>query len=272
MEVESACNLLPDLHDVDEEESMLTCVNCRRVFGNEGSKSRHVCVGGRSRNDLLTAALGHANKLIEDGRVTFISAQQRGQSTLSAGDLDYKDAGFEEQIFAREWARRGKSGTMYGPKYIGPYKQRILQMFRDGNTDKKDKKNPSNMLAVLQSEHPGVLTLPSEQEIRMYVSSLTQRSKSGKNLAGSERGGQEPYRSVIIDILETSNYTLTATPALVKFKEEVPQLAEGGRAYPTDAQVKSLVSSLRAARRHSLATAQGSGVTAPSVSSVTAAS
>ena len=241
------------IHDSGDEESELACVVCKQVFSTTTRKAQHKCHGGRAKLDLLNAALTYAHDLIETGKVSFISAQSKEGATggnVSFTDLDYDDgdgSGFVKEIFLPGWARRRKQGKMYGEKYLGPYKEQIKAWFMQGNTNKKDRIGPAKMMELLQSQHPDRLTLPSEQDVRTYISSLVQAFKKDPTMT-KKTGVVEPYRAAIVAILEDTNYIITPPAALTAFKERMPRPEgedESAPRYPTDVQVKSLVSRLR---------------------------
>ena len=242
-----------NIHGDDDEESELACVVCKQTFISVGKKGQHTCHGGRAKLDLLNEALKHAHGIIDSGQVSFISAQSKEGVTggnVSAADLNYEDgvgSGFVNVSFQRGWARRLKKGKMYGEKYLGPYKDEIQSMFMRGNKDAKDRIGPAKMIEILKNKYPDRLTIPSEQEVRTYITSLVQKYKKDSTMT-KKTGVVEPYRSGLVAILEANSYDITPAAALTAFKERMPRPEgedESAPRYPTDVQVKSLVSRLR---------------------------
>ena len=75
------------------------------------------------------------------------------------------------------WARRSHTGEMYGKKYISKYKSEIRHMFEQGVKESALKMNPGMMYQRLSTLHPNTFRIPSELEIKVYVSQLATKGK-----------------------------------------------------------------------------------------------
>lgn len=111
----------------DEKQDVIHCVICNKFFQSEKRKAKHVCLGGRAKHDMLTAALQYAHDRVDTGSVSFVSVvreQQDVGETIVSSDLDFDGclSDFEATLFPRSWARRDDTGNIYGAKYIDDYK------------------------------------------------------------------------------------------------------------------------------------------------------
>lgn len=206
--------------------------------------------------DMLTAAIQYANDLVDTGSVSFVSIateQENVNETIVATELDFEGclSDFEATSFPRSWARRADYGKIYGAKYIDDYKEDLFEMFTAGEEDKAHKKGPGKMLDCLKQRYPGVLKLPSEIEIRQYVGSLVAKAKKtpGVKLTFQTRGIRQRFKKVIEKIVKESEYEIKPSVALNVFKTRCPRDEDSMGVYPTDAQVRSLVSSIKGKRK-----------------------
>lgn len=235
----------------DMQDSNITCVVCTKTFASTIMKHRHVCRGARPNNDMLSVALRYADKLIRDGEIDFlqttVSLRQQSASTLN-DEVQLAFAGihdtFVKQIFSSGWAKRPSHGKIYGAKYIGKFKDEIRDMFLRGTEDNMNKLGPGRMLETLKKRYSNRFDLPSETEIRQYITTLNAKYKTHGSLEVQNRGVPEPYRSSIIQIVVESSYQITPALALRQFKEQYPDLNDKTIA-PTDVKIKSLVSSVK---------------------------
>ena len=242
---------------VDENEE-LECTICCRVFSSIARKNEHVCKGARTSNDLLSVALRHAHSLIREGKVDFIDTRARGtvSSTESSGEGQFVKDFFEHSIiefspvqFNEGWAIRAAHGKAYGAKYIERYKDDIDAMFAKGCEDQRNKIGPGRMLETLRLKFPDRLDLPSETEIRQRITALTAKYKKHGTIF-VKKGIQEPFKTLLRGIVESSNFTIKPKDALVSFKTKAVEHS-GSEDYPTDSKVKSFISALKAKHRKS---------------------
>jgi hypothetical protein len=102
----------------------------------------------------------------------------------------------ESFMRAQAWARRARTGEMYGKKYIGPYRDFLRQLFDMGKNDDSRKMNGDQMFEALVKAHPLVYTLPSSAEIDAFISQCFQSDKkSDKNNQDREQESEheEPH-------------------------------------------------------------------------------
>ena len=85
-------------------------------------------------------------------------------------------------FFSETWAKTQDYGQKYGRKYIEPFKEDIVEMFKAGNDNLAKKKGPGRMLGELKRKYPTRLDLPSEAEIRGYVGSLLAKHRKGQQV------------------------------------------------------------------------------------------
>ena len=107
---------------------------------------------------------------------------------------------------------------------------------------------PGRMLEALRSKYPGCLDLPSETEIRQRITALSAKYKKHGTLILKSRGIHEPFRSIIVAIVEESQFTMRPKAALDQFKERA-STADYENDFPSDEKVKSFVSSLKSKRK-----------------------
>ena len=93
----------------DENQDTIQCVICTKYFQSEKRKAKHVCQGGRAKQDMLTAAIQY--DLVDTGSVSFVSIateQENVNETIGATELDFEGclSDFEATSFSRSWARR----------------------------------------------------------------------------------------------------------------------------------------------------------------------
>ena len=165
------------------------CWLCRKWFSPPEAKEGHVCDTTRKVHvDLTTHGLMCAAHCVRSGAHEVIERGTAKESDSSSAYLEKVRLGIHPStrasytpvIFEPGWARRPKRGSGKGKSYIGPYRQRIYDMFLAGEVDKRHRKAPTQMLEVLALENPGIIALPGYGEISSFVGSLISRAKKGK--------------------------------------------------------------------------------------------
>ena len=253
-------NLLDDFLVFLDEIDELVCTTCSRTFSTAANMNQHVCKGAAVANDLLSVALRHAHSLITDGKVDFIDTTLRGDVSNTAIDsnanvqamMDFFESnliGFLPTLFKTGWAVRAKYGKAYGAKYIENYKEEIDAMYSLGCDDQRNKMGSGRILETLRNKYPNRLDLPSEIEIRQRITALTARYKKHGAIR-IKRGMQEPFKTLITNMVQESSYSIKPKDAAELFKENSSQYVNSDD-YPTDAQVKSFVSALKSKHKTS---------------------
>ena len=82
------------------------------------------------------------------------------------------------KIFEPGWAKRPKHGKGYGVKYINSYKTFIKECFDAGAAVNGTKWSPASILEAIKNRDPTNLEIPTETEIRGYISTLIQKQKN----------------------------------------------------------------------------------------------
>ena len=100
-----------------------------------------------------------------------------------------------ENNFANDlsWARRKGYGQLYGETYMDEFKDELLRMFREGTINDGNKMNPGKMRETLMNMFPHKFSIPSELEIKKFITSEAQKQKKkGKrNENPAERRGRK---------------------------------------------------------------------------------
>ena len=100
-----------------------------------------------------------------------------------------------ENNFANDlsWARRKGYGQLYGETYMDEFKDELLRMFREGTINDGNKMNPGKMRETLMNMFPHKFSIPSELEIKKFITSEAQKhKKKGKrNENPAERRGRK---------------------------------------------------------------------------------
>lgn len=233
----------------DENDDPLMCQICRRMFANRRASGRHICKGVVGRRDLQYFALKYAIERIDQHDSSFQVIQMRNDAAHNVAAFSIlSDIQEYDNILTCGWACTPRHGQMYGQKYIGPFKEEILNMFIEGENDKAQRRGPGRMLEALKRKHPGRLDLPSETEIRQAITMLMDKNKKGQTLSLVRKTGiAEPYRSTVMQIFVESQSTIKPADAWQKFQLKHSQPLEGDHSlkYPSKKQVTSLISSLK---------------------------
>ena len=95
----------------------------------------------------------------------------------------------EEFLFGSGWGKTCAHGMNYGRNYIEPFKAEILLMFNAVKDDSAKKLGPGRMLAELKRRYPTCLDLPSESEIRAFISGLLEKHNKGKDTTVASNSG-----------------------------------------------------------------------------------
>eukprot|EP00049_Salpingoeca_infusionum_P013069 m.244130 g.244130 ORF g.244130 m.244130 type:complete len:880 (-) comp15351_c0_seq3:204-2843(-) len=120
------------------------------------------------RRDLVACAVRLANDLILHHSSIRDGTQDMEEYDLAAGI---------ERTMLPGWARRPRSGKMYGAKYVDAYRQDLESLFHIGAKDTSNKVGPSAVLEALRDKYPGRYSLPGEGDITSIITSLFQKQK-----------------------------------------------------------------------------------------------
>lgn len=116
-------------------------------------------------------------------------------------------------------------------------------MFEKGCKDQRNKIGPGRMLEALRNKYPERLDLPSETEIRQYITALTAKYNKHSTIH-IKRGIQEPFKTIITNIVVELHYLVKPKDALDQFKGMVVEhLCRED--FPDDVKVKSFISELK---------------------------
>jgi hypothetical protein len=137
--------------------------------------------------------------------------------------------------FPKGWARRPKNGQMYGPKHVVIYRPDILEMFKQGEEDKKNKRSPAQMLEMLAVKYPQEFCLPSENDIRVEINRLQTKKKSPN---GASKGDKviDIYGAFICEIA-ANDLSLKPKDALTMTLQQFPRKEHPN--LPSDSKIKS---------------------------------
>lgn len=151
------------------------------------------------------------------------------------------------------WARRPKHGETLGRNTVDRYKSDISDMFLAGEADKSLKLSPSQMLSRLRLKYPGRYDIPAEQFVARCVQGLVYQAKKAKRDATvSQRGVRGQYANAILQLLDSNPGLM---PRRVRSSViETLGLAESNLPsdFPSESQLKSKLSSLKAKRNKEL--------------------
>lgn len=110
--------------------------------------------------------------------------------------------------------------------------------------DKRNKIGPALMLEILYKKYPGRFDLPSETEIRQLVTRLVAKMKLNGTITLTPRGIQEPFKTILINIVHASNFVIAQSEALSWFKGAVQHIDSPGEC-PSDQKLKVYRNSTR---------------------------
>lgn len=99
------------------------------------------------------------------------------------------------------------------------------------------------MLEALRNKYPERLDLPSETEIRQYITALTAKYNKHSTIH-IKRGIQEPFKTIITNRVVESHYLVKSKYALDQLKAIVVGHL-GSEDWPDDVKVKYFISSLK---------------------------
>lgn len=231
----------------DEDDDPLKCQICKRNFVNHRAKNQHICKGVPGRRDLtyfgLKYAIEHIDQYDSPFRIIQMCNYAEHNLAIFSALTDIQEY---RNVLICGWACTPQHGKMYGKKYIGPFKEEILNMFLEGETDIAQRRGPGQMLEALMHKYPGRIDLPSETEIRQTITMLTDKKKKGKTLSFVRKTGiVEPYRTTVMRIFVESQANIKPADAWTKFQLEHTQPTEEDQmlTYPSKKQVTSLISS-----------------------------
>ena len=125
----------------------------------------------------------------------------------------------KDGVFQSGWASSKDHGHKYRRKYIEPFKDDIMQMFKDGIDDERKRKFPGRMLSVLRAKYPGRLDLPSESEIRQAIAVMMVKLKKGQaHDLTKRRGDIEPYLTTLMQIFQNPEGNIRSAEAWQQFQ------------------------------------------------------
>jgi hypothetical protein len=195
-----------------ETEDTAVCWHCRKWFSPPTAKDGHTCDTKRQVHvDLTTYGLLYAVHCIKSNAHHTIQRGTAAESESSSVFLknvrqsihQHTLDDFVPMKFESGWARRPKRGAAKGATYIGPYRERIHEIFIAGEHDKQHRKSPMQIMEVLAQEHPNQIALPGYSEVSSFLGSLIQRAKKGKlDLPGMRAPPIPPYLAAEIESLD----------------------------------------------------------------------
>ena len=190
-----------------DENSMITGVKILKMqeFGTISAFKKHV-----KKKELAT----DIEKIICVRKDSYAKAVRYAKQIVSSSDY-FHDANEEnnplfdlaseytpESSFAKDssWARRKGYGQLYGETYMNEYKEHLLNMFNDGCSKSANKMNPGKMREVLTNMFPHKFSIPSELEIKKFISSESQKKKitSKTTKKTSETRGRKPKGTALV--------------------------------------------------------------------------
>ncbi len=190
-----------------DENCMITGVKILKMqeFGTISAFKKHVkkkelatdiemviCV----RKDSYAKAVRYAKQIISSSDY-FHDANEENNPLF-----DLASEYIPESSFAKDssWARRKGYGQLYGETYMNEYKEHLLKMFHDGCSKSANKMNPGKMREVLMNMFPHKFSIPSELEIKKFITSESQKkkytSKTTRNI--SETRGRKQKGTALV--------------------------------------------------------------------------
>ena len=171
-----------------DENSMITGVKILKMqeFGTISVFKKHVkkkelptdiekiiCV----RKDSYAKAVRYAKQIVSSS--DYFHDANEGNNPL----FDLASEYTPESSFAKDssWARRKGYGQLYGETYMNEYKEHLLNMFNDGCSKSANKMNPGKMREFLSNMFPHKFSIPSELEIKKFISSESQKKDYFQN-------------------------------------------------------------------------------------------
>ena len=201
----------------DEEQDTAVCWLCRTLFAPAKEKAGHLCNHHKTGSiDLVSYGVLYASKLIEKGDHFVVERHSANAEKSSASmfkvvrKLMRNNQHYAPRKFPAKWARRPARGKGQGTRYIDPFKPMLYDLFMAGEANKKHRKNPAQMLEVLQRANPGALDLPEHGEIASFIGSLVARAKKGKT--GLPRARPAPVPEALQRMVEELDTRWSAPP------------------------------------------------------------
>ncbi|KZS04124.1 Uncharacterized protein APZ42_032964 [Daphnia magna] len=195
-------------------------------------------ISGRAKGD---ACLPMKKNLVNYALRTAWNMQLNGttQSDITQNSLENFSPFVSENFtvplhFSKGWARRPKNGQMYGPKHVLIYRPDILEMFKLGEEDKKNKRSPAQMLKMLAVKYPQEFCLPSENDIRVEINRLQTKNKS-PNVASKGERVIDIYDAFIREIA-AKNVSLKPKDALTMTLQQFPRKENPN--LPSDSKIR----------------------------------
>ena len=190
-----------------DDNSMITGVKVLKMqeFGTISAFKKHV-----KKKELST----DIEKVICVRKDSYAKAVRYAKDIVSTSDY-FHDANEEnnplynlasdytpESSFAKElsWARRKGYGQLYGETYMSEYKEHLRNMFNEGCTNSANKMNPGKMRETLMNMFPHKFSIPSELEIKKFITSESQKKKYSTKTTKktSETRGRKPKGTELV--------------------------------------------------------------------------
>ncbi|CAB4066428.1 unnamed protein product [Lepeophtheirus salmonis] len=194
--------LLDELLEFVDKKDELLCDTCNRNFSTEAKMTQHICKRIRSSNDLVSAAIKHAELFVREGNVNLDNIKKAYDVSIEKTNIEeqgmmdfFQDhlVGFSPSFFNKGWAVKHGYDKAYGFKYITKYKGDIDIMIEKCHKNQKNKMGPGKMREALQKMYPEQLDIPSETEIRERINSRSARRRRDSNIRHFEKTNSEHF-------------------------------------------------------------------------------
>ncbi|PXF46049.1 hypothetical protein BWQ96_04224 [Gracilariopsis chorda] len=133
--------------------------------------------------------------------------------------------------------------------FFDQHKEALQHLFDRGSKHRSFKMGSSVMREHLMSRLGDRFDIPTESDIQIYIQVMFNRQKRGSNRSVRAPGIMAPYRSIVNNIVQGSNYTIAPLAVVKELKKRFNQESSLPNKLHTDAQVKNRVSSLKTAYR-----------------------
>jgi hypothetical protein len=127
------------------------------------------------RNDSLAKAIRHAACVISSSQY-FRDANENDPLYQNASQYIPRNG----QLFQSGWAQRNTHGTLYGISYVNKRKEELIEIFQKGEANSHEKMSPGQMYEALRVKNPNKFSIPSETEIKSFISAQVQKGKYKK--------------------------------------------------------------------------------------------
>ena len=180
-------------------QGMLTGIDVKIATNINVMVSSKIRKGKLKSSESECLCLSHYNDVQSQGTVMLYNKDYQDSDRIRCG-YDKRMKEYElatnfvlPQKYKLEigWARRTNMGETYGEKYMSKYKPEIRQMFEQGVKQSALKMNPGMMHQRLSILYPNTFRIPSETEIKSYVSQLATKEKQPGNTSFQVRTPQE---------------------------------------------------------------------------------